>query len=371
MFRIFRVPPTLVVGVALLLPLASLPLFAQRKDSTAAPARDSNGSARDSLRSRQLLKAVTITASPPGASAPTNSLHLDPIRLRSVPATDAWDLLRQSAGIEVHLQGQGPGFASDASVRGFSSDHSADLALWIDGVPINEPVNGHAERYCDWSLLFPQVISGVDVTRGPTNVLFGNFNLSGAVNVQTLERLAGSRLSLQGGSYGVADGTFLTGFARGAVGGGVLGIRAARQDGFRPNSGNSLEQFHARLTRDLSRSARIDGGAEVYDAHWRSPGFLSEDEFNSGQYNVVSNPSDQGHRQRTQERVSLRVISGNMLWRTTAYATQSQWQLFLTIPPAWCSRRSAEHYVVSRRRGIGGEIARDLFAETRRARHAD
>ena len=246
----------------------------------------------------------------------------------------AWDLLRQAAGIEVHLQGQGPGFASNASVRGFSSDHSTDLALWIDGVPINEPSNGHAEGYSDWSLLFPQVVSDVDITRGPTNVLFGNFNLSGAVNVPTLERLSGSRAVLQGGSFGLADATVLTGFDHGASGGGVVGVRAMRQDGFRPNSGNNLEQFHARVTRDLSRSTRIDGGVELYDAKWRSPGFLSEDQFTGGEYNIASNTSDQGHRQRAQERVSLRVIAGSALWRTTAYATQSQWQLFLTIPPA-------------------------------------
>lgn len=41
----------------------------------------------------------------------------------------AYDLLRQTAALEVHDQGQGPGFASAASVRGFSSDHSTDLAL--------------------------------------------------------------------------------------------------------------------------------------------------------------------------------------------------------------------------------------------------
>ena len=213
---------------ALLMAGAAEALVAQHRDSIAARARDTASTAGDSLRRRQLLKPVTITASPVASSAPSTALHLDPVRLANIPSTDAWDLLRQAAGIEVHLQGQGPGFASNASVRGFSSDHSTDLALWIDGVPINEPINGHAEGYSDWSLLFPQVVSGVDITRGPTNVLFGNFNLSGAVNVQTLERLSGSRAVLQGGSFGLADATVLTGFDHGASGGGVVGVRAMR-----------------------------------------------------------------------------------------------------------------------------------------------
>ena len=51
-------------------------------------------------------------------------------------------------------------------------------------------------------------------------------------------------------------------------------------------------------------------------------------------YDIVSNPTDGGHKLRAQERASLRVLSGNKLWRSTVYATQGDWQLFLTIPPA-------------------------------------
>src|SRR6185437_1791427 len=61
---------------------------------------------------------------------------------------------------------------------------------------------------------------------------------------------------------------------------------------------------------------------------------ISEDEFAAHDYDVVSNPTDGGHKRRAQERVSLRMLGSNFIWRTTAYATQGRWQLFLTIPPA-------------------------------------
>ena len=149
MQAVFCVRVARVVMRTLPMILLAAPLCAQRRDSVSSHAADSVRTSSDSLRRRQLLKPVTITASPVASYAPSNALHLDPVRLANIPSTDAWDLLRQAAGIEVHLQGQGPGFASDASVRGFSSDHSTDLALWIDGVPINEPSNGHAEGYSD------------------------------------------------------------------------------------------------------------------------------------------------------------------------------------------------------------------------------
>jgi outer membrane receptor protein involved in Fe transport len=265
---------------------------------------------------------------------PLSATHVDAATIRLTPANSPYELLRQAAGLEVHQQGQGPGFASDAALRGFSSDHATDIALWVDGVPINEPMNGHAEGYNDWAVLFPGGIEDIDVIHGPTSALFGNFALAGVVNVRTLERMRGTQVTASGGSFGRADAMLLTGFDHGSQGGGVLGARYAREDGFRPNARYDVGQGHTRMVRDLRPGVTIDAGAELYGSNWNSPGFLSEDEFARHEYDVVSNPTDGGFKRRAQERVSLRVLAGTMLWRTTAYATQGRWQLFLTIPPA-------------------------------------
>lgn len=291
---------------------------------------------RDSARadSARLLHAVSIVATPAQRSEPLTATHVDAAMIRRTPANSPYELLRETAGLEVHQQGQGPGFASDASLRGFSSDHATDLALWVDGVPINEPMNGHAEGYNDWSVLFPGGIQDIDVIRGPTSALFGNFALAGTVNVRTLERMRGTEITASGGSFGRADAMLLTGFDHGIDGGGVLGARYEREDGFRPNARNDVAQGHARLVHDLGHGMTVDAGAELYGGNWNSPGFLSEDEFAAHQYDIVSNPTDGGYKRRAQERVSLRVLTSSAVWRTTAYATQGRWQLFLTIPPA-------------------------------------
>ena len=289
----------------------------------------------DSLRRRaQDLNAITIVASPVDRSQPAGLTHVTAEIMRQTPAHNTWDLLRLTAGIEVHDQGQGPGFASDASMRGFSSDHSTDLALWIDGVPVNEPVNGHAEGYNDWSLLFPASVRDIDVIKGPTSALFGNFALAGVVNVRTLERFKGSEVSASVGSFGRSDATVLSGFDHGDRGGGVFGLHAEHEKGFRPNAGFNLLQGHGRFVHELGSGVSIDGGVELYGADWNSAGFLSDEEFARHEYGIVSNESDGGFKRRAQERVSLRVIRGSLLWRSTAYATEGRWQLFLTIPPA-------------------------------------
>jgi len=279
------------------------------------------------------LPEVTVTAAPARRESPSSVVSVSPSVIQQTPAIDQYDLLRQTAGIEVHDQGQGPGFASDASVRGFSSDHSTDLALWIDGVPINEPVNGHAEGYNDWNLLFPQAVRSIDVLKGPTSPVYGNFALAGTVNVRTLERMTGTQGWVSGGAYGRIEAAALTGFDHDQSGG-VFGVRGLHEDGWRPNSGYNLGQGHARFVRDVSSRATLDGGVELYVADWDSPGFLTLDQFDRREFDHISNPTDGGFKRRAQERVSARVIAGsNLLWRSTLYATQGRWQLFLTTPP--------------------------------------
>ncbi|MFI5235454.1 MAG: TonB-dependent receptor [Gemmatimonadales bacterium] len=279
------------------------------------------------------VQGITVTAAPIRRDEPVSSVRVTAAAVARTPATNPYDLLRQTAGIEVHDQGQGPGFASDASVRGFSSDHSTDIALWIDGVPNNEPVNGHAEGYNDWSLLFPEAIQEIDVLKGPVSPLYGNFGLAGVVNVRTLDRMRGSQLTLSGGSYGRAEGSFLTG-SDGADGGSVLGIRGFREDGWRPNSDNSLGQVHARVVRNLSTLTSIDAGVDLYGARWDSPGFISAAQFDRALYDTTTNVTYGGFKRHATERVSLQVVTpGGAVWRSTVYATQGRWQLFLTIPP--------------------------------------
>ncbi|HEY4099827.1 MAG TPA: TonB-dependent receptor [Gemmatimonadales bacterium] len=296
--------------------------------------RHDTTTATDTLtRTPVKFQAITVTSAAAPPQAPISITRITPAVIAATPATSPWDLLRQTAGIEVHEQGQGPGFASDASIRGFSSDHSTDIALWIDGVPVNEPVNGHAEGYNDWSLLMPQAVQSMEVLKGPTSAVYGNFAMAGVVNVLTRERMSGEEFAIDGGANGRADGTFFTGIDKPNTGL-VLGIRGMRDGGWRPNSEQHLGQFYGRLVQQVSSSATLDVGTQLYGAGWDSPGFLSADQFAAGDVDHVSDPTDGGFKRHALERASLRmVLNPNLAWRTTTYATQGNWNFFLTVPP--------------------------------------
>ena len=316
---------SLLLAALLLLPLE---LAAQQTGV------DSTGQRSDSLKRRpQQLQEITITTTPVQREEPATSTQVSAADYLRAPATNPYDALRQTAGLEVHDQGQGPGFSSNASLRGFSSDHSTDLAVWVDGVPINEPVNGHAEGNNDLMLLFPQAIRDVTVITGPTSPLYGNFALAGVLNVRTIERMSGASAWLDAGSYGRLEGSAVGGFDRAATGA-VFGVRGMRESGWRRNSGYRLGQGHGRVVRSLSNSATLDAGIELYAAGWDSPGFITVDQFEREAFDTVASPTDGGFKRRAQERVSLRLVTpSGLTWRSTVYATQARWELFLVIPP--------------------------------------
>jgi outer membrane receptor protein involved in Fe transport len=289
---------------------------------------------RDSLaRIAIRLGAVTITATPVQPSEPIDVVRVTPSMIAETPSNSPLELLRETAGMEAHEQGQGPGFPSDMSIRGFSSDHSTDIALWIDGVPINEPVNGHAEGLNDFEVIFPEVVSGIDVIKGPTSALYGNFAFSGVVNVRTLDRIDNTQLDIAGGNYGDYQGVLLTGFDHGTTSG-MLGIRATHDDGWRVHSENQLGQLHGRLEHDLSDKTSLDFGLELYATTYNSPGFLDTLDYMARRYNIVSNFGDGGFKRRGQERASIRtILSPNLEWRTTLYGIEDTWNFWLSTPP--------------------------------------
>ncbi|HWZ57999.1 MAG TPA: TonB-dependent receptor [Gemmatimonadaceae bacterium] len=334
-------------SLALAAILAAAPALssAQVPDSTKASAHADSLRARLAARRESLevdsllhhhqsrLSAVTITATPVDRSEPLSVVKIDQKQISLTPSNSPYELFRNVAGLEAHEQGQGPGFASDVSIRGFSSDHSTDIALYVDGVPNNDPINGHAEGYNDFNLLFPAIITNIDVVRGPTSALYGNFAFGGAINVRTLDKFDGVQVTAGGGSFGNGQGSLLAGFDHGTTGG-ILAIDGFREDGFRAHSQNQYGHLHAALTHDFSPKTTIDGAFDYYLTSYQSPGFISDSQYQAHQYNFVSNFGDGGFKRRTQERVSLRTfVTPDLQWRTTVFAKQSTWNFWLSTPP--------------------------------------
>jgi TonB-dependent receptor-like protein len=291
---------------------------------------DSTTSRRDTTHVTQ-LKAITVTAERPLAAAPpVTTIEIPAAELRRTFSSDAYDLLRRTSGIEVHEQGQGPGFASDAVIRGFSSDHSSDVLLLMDGVPINLPVHGHVEGYSDWSILSPSAMSAVRVITGPASPLYGDFSLAGVVEVFTAADATGVAGNLAGSSFGDVAG-WIRGGQRADAGGFLLAADGRRQQGWRDNSGYWLGNGLLRGWRRVG-SGRLEGGLALYGSTWDSPGFVSVSRYNADSLTQAMDPTDGGTSYRGIAHGRFTTVAGETGIEATGWVQRVHSGVYLTIP---------------------------------------
>jgi hypothetical protein len=320
--------------------------------ATSAEAQTTDSTTRtDSTRVTQ-LQTINVTAERPRAAAPpVTTIEVPPAELRRTFATDAYDLLRRTSGIEVHEQGQGPGFASDAVIRGFSSDHSSDLLLTLDGVPINLPVHGHVEGYSDWSILSPAAVSSLRVITGPASPLYGDFSLAGVVEVFTSADAAGTSGSVSGSSDGDAGGWIRSG-GRSDTGGFLLAGEGRRQQGWRDNSAYWLGNGTVRGWRRAG-SGRLEGGLSLYGSSWDSPGFVSVADYNAGRLTQAMNPTDGGSAYRGIAHGRFTTVAGETGIEATAWLQRVHSGVYLVIPEDGALDQSDEE---DRRTAVGGRF---------------
>lgn len=119
------------------------------------------------------------------------------------PRQSAQDLLRVAPGLFI-AQHAGGGKAEQIFIRGFDCDHGTDIALSIDGTPINMVSHGHGQGYADAHFIIPETVSLLDVQKGTYDASKGDFATGGAVSFRTLDFLEQNALTVEGGGYGTA-----------------------------------------------------------------------------------------------------------------------------------------------------------------------
>ncbi len=141
------------------------------------------------------LKEVVITAD---QKATVNTISALDIKLR--PTNTAQDILRMVPGLFI-AQHAGGGKAEQIFLRGFDSDHGTDIALSVDGMPVNMVSHAHGQGYADLHFVIPELVDRVNVRKGPYSASIGNLCTAGAVQFQTKNRLTNSSFTAEKGMF--------------------------------------------------------------------------------------------------------------------------------------------------------------------------
>jgi outer membrane receptor protein involved in Fe transport len=217
----------------------------------------------------EILPPVTVTAPPPVASSSEQIIPGRDFELR--PQGRPADVLRLIPGLIIN-QHQGGGKAEQYIIRGFDADHGTDLALFVDGVPVNLRSHAHGQGYADLHFLIPETIQAVDVLKGPYFPEYGDFDTAGVVKFITRDFVEENILEIGGGSFNTQRYLALLSPTRDRMKT-FIAIEGYRNDGpFEHPNGYLRFNLFAKASTTLTEDMKLSLWGSHYRAEWHGSG---------------------------------------------------------------------------------------------------
>ena len=229
---------------------------------TTAPAPSVTSSvARDSLNQ-----------APAGQTATT----IDRSQYEERPAFSVADVLRDSPGISIK-QGNGPRDIG-ISIRGSNARNGfgiRNLVIFDDGFPVTQP-DGLSRS----DLIDPRAYGAIDVIRGPSSALYGNYATGGALNFRTRPggTINGAEYGTEGGSFGYLNNYTTYGQKVGNFEASLF-ASDARGDGFIQNSWFNTQTVNFLATLKATPDDRLTFKLINNDLFTRLPVRLSLNQY--------------------------------------------------------------------------------------------
>ena len=168
------------------------------RDSSAAhsPLADTVSARTSSAISQDTM--VVVGRRP--VSAFNSSTIMDRDLSLRVMTADPADVIKVTPGLFTG-QHAGGGKANQYFIRGFDCDHGTDLAIWFDGMPINEVSHGHGQGYADLHFIIPELVDKVQVNKGPYDIEYGDFATAASVSMGTRKNVSENEAFVYGGMF--------------------------------------------------------------------------------------------------------------------------------------------------------------------------
>lgn len=122
------------------------------------------------------------------------------IDIKTFPVISSQELLRKVPGLFIG-QHAGGGKAEQIFLRGFDIDHGTDIAIDVDGLPVNMVSHAHGQGYSDLHFLIPETVQKIDFDKGAYLASKGNFATAGQVSFQTKKVLDSDLISAEIGQF--------------------------------------------------------------------------------------------------------------------------------------------------------------------------
>ena len=254
------------------------------------------------------------------------------IDLQTNPVNSSQEILRKVPGLFIG-QHAGGGKAEQIFLRGFDIDHGTDIAISVDGMPVNMVSHAHGQGYADLHFLIPETVQKIDFGKGTYYASKGDFATAGYVAFQTKERTEKNAIGVEVGQFN----TFRT------LGMFNLIENSKTEDAFlateyiltdgpfdAPQDFKRINLF-GKYTKRFSNNSKLSIQASRFASNWNASGQIPQRLVDAG---VISrfgavDATEGGNTSRTNLNVSLlKPINENTFIKANAFYSQYNFELY-------------------------------------------
>ncbi|MBU1054186.1 MAG: TonB-dependent receptor [Proteobacteria bacterium] len=224
------------------------------------------------------------------------------------------EIISLAPGISINQYKQG-GTAASFQMRGFTQcSHGSDVAIYMDGIPLNE-----GDGYADTNIVNSEELERVEVIKGPVSPLYGNFASAGVVHFYTQKKVDHQHIKLLHGDYNTSEGNYVGGLSTNdGKWDHVYSFQTYHTDGYQDNSEWDKLNAATRITHHLKDGLDLRLSLRSFNSDWDAPGWLNREEYekdpeksvndaNGGSKDRVSGKIDVDYRITNESKIMLQV----------------------------------------------------------------
>ncbi|WP_109852554.1 TonB-dependent receptor domain-containing protein [Aquimarina sp. AU58] len=252
--------------------------------------------------------------------------------MKTNPVNSSQEVLRRVPGLFIG-QHAGGGKAEQIFLRGFDVDHGTDIAISVDGMPVNMVSHAHGQGYADLHFVIPETIGKVDLGKGSYYADQGNFNTAGYVSFYTKERFKSNQIKIEAGDFNTfrTVGLFNL-FEASAKEDMILALEYLESDGpFESEQNFNRINLATKYTTQLSDNNKISLSGSHFTSRWDASGQVPTRAVESGlitRFGAIDD-TEGGKTSRTNFNINYnKFISDNTTLKTNAYYTHYDFELY-------------------------------------------
>lgn len=242
----------------------------------------------------------------------------------------AQDVLQAVPGLWIG-QHAGGGKAEQLFLRGFDLDHGTDIAINIDGVPVNMVSHAHGQGYADLHYVIPETVDIIDFEKGPHSFHSMNFATAGSVDFQSKTSFNQNQVKFEIGSFNTHRVLSIWNLSS-KESDGWFAFEFLERDG--PfESPQNFQRINAMGSwkKELNNKASLKITANHFASNWDASGQIPQRSVDQGLISRFGSIDDTEGGITSRSQINVRwenPLNEKTLWQSQVYGVMNNFSLF-------------------------------------------